>query len=46
MASEKYILEFEADNNKVYEFEDIWDSVVYARELATEKLSGLYYLVL
>ena len=27
-------LEFEAGNNKVYKVESIWDSVVYARELA------------
>ena len=38
-------LEFEAGDNKEYEVNGIWDSVVYARELAGQ-LPGLYYLVL
>ena len=28
-------LEFEAGNNKMYEFDSIWDSTVYAKESAT-----------
>ena len=39
-------LEFEAGNNKEYKVDSIGDSTVYAKELATEQLSGLYYLVL
>ena len=38
--------EFKAGNNKEYEVDGILDSAVYARELATRQLSGLYYLVL
>ena len=38
-------LEFEVGNNKEYKVEGIWDSAVYARELARQLL-GLYYLVL
>ena len=38
-------LEFEDGNEKKYEINGIWDSVVYARESAGQ-LSGLYYLVL
>ena len=38
-------LEFKADNNKEYEIDGIWDSVVYAKESAGQ-LPGLYYLVL
>ena len=38
--------EFEAGNNKDYEVDGIWDSAVYAKELATGKLPELYYLVL
>ena len=37
-------LEFKADNNKEYEIDGIWDSVVYAKESAGQ-LPGLYYLV-
>ena len=37
-------LEFEAGNNKEYKVNGIWDSAVYARELAGQ-LPGLYYLV-
>ena len=37
--------EFEAGNNKEYEVDGIWDSVVYARE-SVGQLPGLYYLVL
>ena len=37
-------LEFEAGDDKEYEVDGIWDSAVYARELA-EQLPGLYYLV-
>ena len=36
--------EFQASNNKKYEVDSIWDSAVYARQLA-EQLPGLYYLV-
>ena len=38
--------EFEANDNKKYEVDGIWDSAVYARESATRQLPGLYYLVL
>ena len=38
-------LEFGASNNKKYEIDNIWDSVVYAKESA-DQLLGLYYLVL
>ena len=37
--------EFETGDNKEYKIDGIWDSVVYAKELA-EQLSGLYYLAL
>ena len=37
--------EFEVGNNKEYKVNGIWDSTVYARELA-EQLPGLYYLIL
>ena len=36
--------EFELGNDKKYELETIWDSVVYAKE-ADRHLPGLYYLV-
>ena len=39
-------LEFETGNNKEYKVDGIWDSAVYARELATGQLPRLYYLVL
>ena len=38
-------LEFEAGNDKKYEVNGIWDSTVYAKELARQ-LPELYYLVL
>ena len=38
-------LKCEAGNNKEYKVENIWDSVVYIRELA-EQLLRFYYLVL
>lgn len=38
-------MEFEAGNKKKYEIERIWDSIVYAKELATDHLPGLYYLI-
>ena len=39
-------LEFEAGgDNKEYEVEGIYDSVVYTRELEASHLPGLYYLV-
>ena len=39
-------LEFEAvANNKEYKVERIYNSIVYARELAAGHLSGLYYWV-
>ena len=38
-------LEFEAGNDKEYEVEGIWNSAVYAMELASQLL-GLYYLLL
>ena len=39
-------LEFkDSSDNKEYEMEGIWDSVVYARELEADHLLGLYYLV-
>ena len=38
-------LKFEAGDDKEYEFDDIWDSVVYAMESAGQLLR-LYYLVL
>ena len=37
-------LEFEVGNNKEYEVDGIWDSVVYAKESAGQ-LPELYYLV-
>ena len=36
--------EFEADDDKEYEVNGIWDSAVYARESAGQLL-GFYYLV-
>ena len=39
-------LKFEAGDDKKYEVDDIWDSAVYAKELAIGQLPGLYYLVL
>ena len=39
-------LEFEAGDDKEYEVDGIWDSAVYAKELAIGQLPGLYYLVL
>ena len=39
-------LKFEAGNNKKYEVDNIWDSMVYAKESATGQLPRLYYLVL
>ena len=39
-------LKFEAGgNNKQYKVDDIYDSIVYTKELETYHLSGLYYLV-
>ena len=37
--------EFEADDDKKYEIDGIWDSAVYAKESTTDQLLGLYYLV-
>ena len=37
--------EFKAGNNKEYEADSIWDSAVYAKELACQ-LPELYYLIL
>ena len=37
--------ELEAGNSKEYEVEIIWDSAVYANELESGQLRGLYYLV-
>ena len=34
-----------SDNNKKYEVETIWDSMVYLRELESGHLLGLYYLI-
>ena len=39
-------LKFEADNEKEYKIDGIWDSVVYAKESTTGQLPKLYYLVL
>ena len=39
-------LKFEAGNNKKYKINGIWDSAVYAKELAIRQLPRLYYLVL
>ena len=39
-------MEFNAGNNEEYKVETIWDSAVYARELKSGHLPGLYYLVL
>ena len=39
-------LEFEADNNKEYKVDSIWDSAVYAKKPTIGQLPGLYYLVL
>ena len=38
--------EFETSNNKNYKIDGIWNNTVNVKELATEKLSGLYYLIL
>lgn len=38
-------LEFEASDNKKYEMKGIRDSAIYAIELKTDHLLGLYYLV-
>ena len=38
--------EFEADHDKEYEVNGIWDSALYAKESATGQLPWLYYLVL
>ena len=37
---------FEAGDDKEYKVDGIWDIEVYARELGTGQLPGLYYLVL
>ena len=39
-------LKFEANNNKKYKVDGIWNSAVYARKLAIRKLLRFYYLVL
>ena len=39
-------LKFEAGDNKEYEVNGIWNSVVYAKKSITGQLPGLYYLVL
>ena len=40
-------IEFDAgDNSREYKLEVIWDSAVYAKELKSGHLPGLYYLVL
>ena len=39
-------LEFMAGNNEEYEFDDIWDSMVYIMESATKQLLRLYYIIL
>ena len=38
--------DFKACDDKEYKINGIWDSAVYARELAIRQLSGLYYLIL
>ena len=38
-------LELEAGDSKKYKVEAIWDSNVYASELESGQLPGLYYLV-
>ena len=42
---DKNVTEFEAGNDKEYEVEGIWDSMVYAKESAVGHLSRLYYLI-
>ena len=37
--------EFEVSDNKEYEFDGIWDTAIYAKELAGQLL-GLYFLIL
>ena len=37
--------ELKAGNNKKYEIDSIWDSMIYSKE-SIEQLLGLYYLVL
>ena len=37
--------DFEAGNNKKYQVEAIWDSVVYTNKLERGHLLGLYYLI-
>ncbi len=39
------LLQFEAGNSEEYEVKAIRDSAVYARELQSGYLPGLYYLV-
>ena len=39
-------LEFKASVDKKYEVDGIWDSAVFAKELAIGQLLELYYLVL
>ena len=38
-------IEFDAGDNEEYKVEAIWDSAVYARELKSGYLPGLYYLI-
>ena len=38
-------LKFEAGNSEEYKVEIIWNSAVYASELESDQLPGLYYLV-
>ena len=38
-------LELEAGNSKEYVVKAIWDSAIYASELESGQLPGLYYLV-
>ena len=42
----QYNFKFKVDNDKEYKVNDICNSVVYAKKLAIEQLSWLYYLVL
>ena len=46
--NDKNAVELDAGNNKSgeYKVEAIWDSAVYAKEVESDHLLGLYYLVL
>ena len=39
-------MEFNINNNKKYKIEVIWNSILYAKELVSNNLLALFYLIL